>query len=191
LKHDNESAAGGPEEKARRYPHPPLGEPSATMTPQGTALPGNAVESKASVGVVRGLVEAIERAEVERERFAAAAGLRLDELGGAEARVSVAELQRLCALAVELSDDPLLGLHWAGWLTERMFVPVSHLIAHSKSLRQGFELLAQYLPLLCDHVAYRIFEGEDEVVLQRLPLPDESPLFRQFSSEIMVGGFGG
>lgn len=168
---------------------PSAAEHSRTLTPAGAELLPSASACSVSIGVVRGLVEAVERAGVSRSRFLAAASLPSDLLDALEARIPLAQIQQLCELAVSETCDPALGLHWAGWLSERMFVPVSHLIAHSKSLRHGFELLAQFFPLLCDHAAYRVVETDQQVVVQRLNGPGESTCYRRFNAEIMVGGF--
>jgi AraC-like DNA-binding protein len=90
---------------------------------------------------------------------------------------------------MELTRDPALGLHWAERLTERMFVPISHLIAHCSSLRQAFELLAQFFQLLADEAAYRILEHGEQVTLYCLHVEGDSPSSRRFQAEMMMGGF--
>jgi AraC-like DNA-binding protein len=159
------------------------------MTPLGAELAGGERESTISIGVVRGLVEAVEQAGVARADFLRAARLEAAQLDAPEARILRKEVLRLCELAIDLTGDPALGLHWAERLTERMFVPISHLMAHCSSLRQAFELLAQFFRLLGDEVPYRIVERDKTVTVTCLNFEGESLRIQRFNAEMMVGGF--
>ncbi len=164
-------------------------EPSPGMTPPGSEVLADARESTVSFVVVRGLVEAVEQAGVDRSEFLRAAGLDQARLAAPEARMARDELHALCTLAIRLTGDAALGLHWAERLSERTFVPISHLIAHSSSLGQGFELLAQFFQLLSDQPAYQVFESGDAVTFRAVPFAGDSPEVHRFSSEMMVFGF--
>src|SRR4051794_40690755 len=75
-------------------------------------------ESMLSVRVVRGLVEAVEQAGASAVPLLRAARLEPAQLDSEEACLPRAEVYRLCELAVELTRDPALGLHWAEHLCE-------------------------------------------------------------------------
>ena len=164
-------------------------EASGGMSPPGADSSGSPGESGVSVLVVRGLVEAVEQAGVPRAEFLHATQLTFEQLDMPEARLPRSQVYRLCEQAMELTGDAAFGLHWAERLTERMFAPISHLIAHCSSLRQGLELLAQFFRLLSDDAAYRIVEEGDKVTVECLPFPDASATAYRFNAEMMMGGF--
>ncbi len=163
--------------------------PTPELSPRGTERPARIAESTVSVHVVRGLLELVEQAGFPRAEFLREAGMDLDVLDVPVTRVSRAVMARLLSRAMERLDDPALGLHWAEATTERMFVPLSHLIAHSATLRHGLELNAQFFPLLSDHPAYEVFELSDQVVLRCQALEDDPPDIRRLAGEMMVAGF--
>lgn len=146
-------------------------------------------ESTISSRVLFGVVDAVERAGVSRAHLLAATDVDPARFDTPDARVSRAELYRICEAALDLTGDPAFGLHWAQNLGDRVFVPVSHLIAHAASLRDGFELLARFSPLLADESDYVIEEREGAIVLRCLPLEGESDRLERMAKEMMVGGF--
>jgi AraC-like DNA-binding protein len=157
------------------------------MTPAVAGMAGR--ESTVSMVVVRGLLHAVEQAGFSASAFQSATGLDPQRLESHEERLPRSEVYRLCELALDLTGDPALGLHWAARLSERMFVPVSHLITNGSSLRQCFELLAQFVRLLADDAGYRIVERDDEVTLYSKPIDEESAAMQRFVAEMMMGGF--
>jgi AraC-like DNA-binding protein len=163
------------------------GVASPSMTPAWSGVGGR--ESTVSMVVVRGLVQAVEQAGFDPGAFLRTAGLEPIRLQSHEVRVPRSEIYRLCELAIDMTGDPGLGLHWAAKLSERMFVPVSHLITNGSSLRQCFELLAQFVRLLADDAGYQIVEEEQKVTLVSLPIDAESPRMQQFLAEMMLAGF--
>lgn len=168
---------------------PVRSEPSCGMTPRGLDPEISAAESSISAMVVRGLVEAVEQAGVPRADFFRAARLEGGELDAPEARLPRPQVYRCCELAMDLTGDPAFGLHWAERLTERMFAPISHLIAHCASLRQGLELLAQFFRLLSDQAAYRVIEHGELVTVECLRFEAESARAQRFNAEMMILGF--
>ncbi len=159
------------------------------MTPPGPELSLGTPGSTISMSVVRGLLEAVEQAGVRRGDFLRAAGIELEQLDAPEARLLRTDVYRLCEVALDVTGDPALGLHWAARLTDRMFVPISHIISHCSSLRQALELLAQFFRLLSDDAPYRIVEADDKVVLHCLGVDGGSARLSRFVSEMVLGGF--
>ena len=150
---------------------------------------GGSRDSGVSVVVLRGLVEAVEQKGVARSELLGRLDLPPGVLSDPEGRLPWATIYLACEAAVTLTEEPALGLHWADALSERTFVPISHLIAHSSSLRDGFELLSRYFQLLCDQTVHRFLDIDHHLPLQCLPLASESPIVQRFSAEMMVGGF--
>jgi AraC-like DNA-binding protein len=92
-------------------------------------------------------------------------------------------------LALDLTGDPALGLHLAERLTGQAFVPTGHLVAHSPSLRKGFESLRQFQRLIGDDPYFELREHGDEVTVRCLRLSGQSPRLRRFSCEMIVTSF--
>jgi AraC-like DNA-binding protein len=145
-------------------------------------------EATVSIWVVRGLVHTVEQAGVPRDKLFRAAGLDPSQLDSPEARLPRWVVYRLCELATEFTADPALGLHWAESPDGSAFAPLSHLIAHAATLRQAFDALSQFQPLLSDHFGYERFERDNKVTVQCLNLPGESLAIQRFVAEMLVIG---
>jgi AraC-like DNA-binding protein len=148
-----------------------------------------AQEPTVSMHVVRALVGAVERAGVQRQTFLREAGLDSARLDALEQRVARSEVHRLCELVMDMTGDPAIGLHWAERLTAHSFTPVSHLIAHGASLRQGFASLSQFSRLLSDEPSYELREDGDKVAVRCLSSADESPRMQRFLAEMTLASF--
>lgn len=164
-------------------------DPLTGLTPSGSGDVAGYRGSTVSSIVLRGLVDAAEQAGVDRAELLGRVSVDAAVLADPEARVPLSVQHAACELAVELSGDPALGLHWARRLTERTFAPVSHLIAHSPSLREGLEMLARYSRLLSDFTPYQVIVRDDNLILQWLPMVGVSPTMQRFSAEMGLGGF--
>jgi AraC-like DNA-binding protein len=157
---------------------------------QSPAAPGT-LTSTASMLVVRALVEAVGKLGGDSARFLSAAGFHAQQLETADVRVPMREVYRLCDLALDVTGDPALGLHWAELGTA--FTPISHLmtqlIVHSKNIRQAFESLSRFGSLLSDELCYDLVEQRDRVIL-RCRLPSDATLrVRRFTAEMVVTSF--
>jgi AraC-like DNA-binding protein len=168
-----------------------LGHPVVAGVPSGAhpqSGPASAT-STVSMLVVRGLVGAVERAGSERVELLRAAGLDPGQLEPGDGRLPLRDVYRICGAALDLTGDPALGLHWAERWTGTAFVPVSYLIAHSRSLRHAFESLSRYGTLLSDEPGYELLERGSSVTL-RCSTPADEPLrVRRFIAEMVVASF--
>ena len=145
-------------------------------------------EPMVSALVVRGLLEAVERAGLARERLLSAARLDPAQLDLIDARLSRAAVHKLIALALELTNDSALGLHWAERVDEGSFVPLSNVMAHSATLRKAFEALGQLHRMLTDHPSFQLVERQDKATV-RIHLSATSLAVQRFSAEMAVSGF--
>ena len=146
-------------------------------------------ESTVSLGALRSLVELVAQAGAASAELLRAAQLRPEQLHAAGARIQRSKLYELCELAIDLTGDPALGLHWAERVTESTFIPISQLIAHAPTLRQGIAAMAQFARLMSDVKSYELAESEGNVTLRALPLIGASARVQRFLAEMMVAGF--
>jgi AraC-like DNA-binding protein len=135
---------------------------------------------------VQGLLEAVETVGVPRVRLLRAAQLKPEQLEVADFRLPCSEVYRLCELAIDVTEDPALGLHWAEKLSGDTFNPISHMLAHSATLRQAFESLQQFRRLLTDQASYELTESEDSVTVRCLPPTGASLRARRFTAEMLL-----
>lgn len=146
-------------------------------------------DATVSVSVLRGLVEAVERAGHSAAELLRAAQLQREQLDIADARLPLALVYQLCERAIDLTADDALGLHWAERVSEGTFVPISPLLAHSASLRQALEALTRFSGLLSDQTSYRIIEQGDLITIQCMYPSADSVRVQRFASEMLVAGF--
>jgi AraC-like DNA-binding protein len=141
-----------------------------------------------SIDVVHALFDLVEKAGVSRLQLLREAKLAGHELDAADARVTRAVIYWLCERAIELTGDPALGLHWSETISGNTFAPVSPMIAHSATLRQGLESLAKFDRLLTDATGYELIERDERVVLRCSTLVGESSRIQRFVAEMIVAG---
>ncbi|HKP62554.1 MAG TPA: AraC family transcriptional regulator [Polyangiales bacterium] len=137
---------------------------------------------------MRGIAEAVEQAGVPSTRLFAAAHFDAGLLDCAEASVPRSDVYRLCERAMDLTGDPALGLHWGERLCPSTFNPLSHLITHSETLRQGFESLSKFHRLLSDQPSFHLSEQGDQVTVRYFSLASEGAAIQRFASEMLVHG---
>jgi AraC-like DNA-binding protein len=145
-------------------------------------------ESMVSVRVVRGLVEAVEQAGVSSAPLLRAARLEPKPSQSEDGVMPRAEIYRLCELALDLTQDPALGLHWCEHLCESTFNPISHLISHSGTLRQGLQSLLQFHRLLSHAPSIQLTERDNRVTLSSASLTGESLRVQRLAAEMLVYG---
>jgi AraC-like DNA-binding protein len=143
-----------------------------------------------SVRVLQRLIDAIEQAGVPRAEILRVLGTDAIPLDDPDARISSRESERMCELALDLTGDPALALHWAAGLTERTFAPVSHVLAYAGSLRKSLALLSEYGGLFCDRAFYELSESRDLATLRLFPgWTFGSVRMARFAAEMAAGGF--
>jgi len=147
-----------------------------------------APQSTVSIRVVQGLADVLAVSGIDRQTFLNAARISSALLADEDARISRLEMFRLCEVALDLTGDSALGLHWGERFTESTFTPLSHLIAHSTNLRAGLQTLFAYQQVLTDETRYELVEEGDEVTLRLSALPERSLRLRTFVIEMEAIG---
>lgn len=146
-------------------------------------------EPTVSVRVLAGLVRALERGGATRDALQQGTSIDLGNIDG-DGRVARSEIARLCEVALTVTDDPALGLHCAERISPVAFGPLSHMIAHSATLKHALEALGQFHRLLNDEPSFKLIELDGRILLEKMPRAGEPPRMQRFFAEIsMVGLF--
>jgi AraC-like DNA-binding protein len=145
-------------------------------------------ETAVSINVLRALARAVEEAGVPRASLLRAAQLEPAQLEVVDAHLPRGTIYRLCELAVALTGDPALGLHWGERLDSSSFPPISQLIAHTATLRDAFDALSRFRPLLSEQLGYQLQERGGKVTVRCLSLAGEGIATQRLVSEMIVTG---
>lgn len=145
-------------------------------------------DSTVSIRVVRGLLDAIAAAGVERFALLAHAGLDRTWLSNDDARVSRTQVFQMCELALDLTGDPAFGLHWGEHTSDSTFTPLSHLIAHSANFGAGLQTLFDYHRLIADEAACELVQEGEHMTLRLGALRSLPARVRTFVVEMEAVG---
>ncbi|MET0343809.1 MAG: AraC family transcriptional regulator [Polyangiales bacterium] len=144
--------------------------------------------STISTAVVRALVDAVEEHGVARAAFLEAAGIDASQVESIDARISGVEAYALCELAVEQTGDPAFALRWADVLYGRALGPLTQLVTHAPTLRDGLASYARFSSLISDYTMLELVEDNDTATLRCRWLPS-APRMRRFVAEIIMAFF--
>lgn len=148
----------------------------------------NTRESTVSIRLLRGLLAAAARCGVPRAHVLHWLQLSPAQLACADARIARAEWYQLCERLMDMAADPALGFHWGKKLGGSAFNPIATLIAHSASLRDGFEALCRFTPLLDDRAGFELSEVDDRVTVRFRAFAGVSARMQRFCSEVTALG---
>jgi len=141
-----------------------------------------------SIQMVRFFAEVVERVGVSRDQLLTSAGLDPEILADHDARLSLADYDRVVRAALALSRDEALGLH----LLERSRFGTSHLLGHLAShvttLRQAIETATRYQGILSDQPKSTLCEQDDIASVRYAFPPVDAPMVR-FAAELAMSGF--
>jgi AraC-like DNA-binding protein len=139
--------------------------------------------------VVNELVMAVERAGVDRDEFRRRAAEIMPEwLEADEFRLPRSEAFALCGVALDVTQDPALGLHWGEWLEANSFNLLPHLLAHAATLRQALEALLRFGTLATDQLGLELVERDDEAEIRRIDTGDQPLAVRRLCGELTALG---
>jgi AraC-like DNA-binding protein len=111
-----------------------------------------------SMQIVQGIVAAVERTGVPRQKYLRAAELEEGSLQDPERRLDREDVFWLTELALDVTADPAFGLHWSEGLSQHSFALLSNLLAHASNLRNAFETLFRFGELLNDDMQLELVE---------------------------------
>ncbi|MET0340135.1 MAG: AraC family transcriptional regulator [Polyangiales bacterium] len=142
-----------------------------------------------SLALMRGLLCAADQRGVAPAAVLEGAGVHPEELELPDARISRAGFERACAVAIQLTGDDALGLHWAERSLYGSFGPISVGLAHAASLRKAFQILVRFERFFTNTASHQLIEAPHETSL-RLPCRGGSPLaVRRLWSELNTAWF--
>ncbi len=141
-----------------------------------------------SMQVVQGIVTAVERMGVPREKYIRAAELDEVSLRNPELRVDRENVFRLTELALDVTEDPAFGLHWCEGLSQHSFALLSNLLAHASDLRSAFETLLRFGQLLNDNMEIELVERDGAATLRCDGPMGHSLRYERIAAEMVMLG---
>jgi AraC-like DNA-binding protein len=142
-----------------------------------------------SIVFIRLLTEAVQAAGVDRESWFSAARFDARRLDDSNERVELEEYDRLQTVAVELSGDPALGLHLGEASNSAAFDVIGHLVAHTSTLRHGFDTIMRFSAILDDDgMNWTLEERSDSALISRT-FPTLTPVGDRLRAEFAISGF--
>jgi AraC-like DNA-binding protein len=144
-------------------------------------------ESTLSAGLLRELVDAVERAGVSRHAFVRAA--QLEALAAGDSRVPLSAALRALELAIELSGDTALGLHWCEQQLANSHEVIWYLLVHAQDLRTAFRTLFEYSRLMTDELRITLTEQGDDIIVRSVAPRGVSPAVEMVVAELVIVGF--
>lgn len=130
---------------------------------------------RVSTHMVRALVSAVECAGGSREHLLARSAIASEQLDGPDAWLSVCDYMRILETAVEVSEDPALGLHFGERATSGVFQLLAHLVEHAATLGEALEMIVRYTALLAQGFEPEVILEAEHALLRFPWLCGDSP----------------
>ena len=141
-----------------------------------------------SMRVVRTLAGALAEGGVSQATFLRAARLEPGCLQDAEARVPRRKFTELVGLALELAEDPALGIHSMERVPGEAMNPIAGLVAHADSWGSAFRCIEEFRRLRGDSPTYRIHASGTQLLLRCDDFETEALHVRRFMAEATLTG---
>lgn len=141
-----------------------------------------------SIRYVHAIVGGVEGAGVPRAHFLRAADFGPERLELAEGRVSYAEFSDLCELALDLTEDPALGLHAIELACAMQFNVVAHMVSHAPSLRHAIDTRIELHRLTDDDCVLQLNEDADSATVLCRQLGNVPSRVRRLFAELHMAG---
>jgi AraC-like DNA-binding protein len=138
-----------------------------------------------SIWLVRMLAGALADQGVDRAHFLRRAGIAPDLLADGEARLSIADYTRALDAALELSSDPVFGLHVGERLNPQMFDVLGHMAHHATTLRESIQTIVDYSQLAAEGYGPELREHGSTASLRFPALTGDWPVVR-FTAEFAL-----
>lgn len=143
--------------------------------------------TRASTIFVRALLEAAEVAGIRADLLMRDAGISPAQIVTPYAWVEIGVLDRGIGVAVELSQDPALGLHWNERSMLMKFDVLAMAIAYAPTLREALRSLQRFQTILVEHPEVDVEERADAVYLRCAPLAT-TELALRVRTELAISG---
>ena len=138
--------------------------------------------------MVRALAGVIERRGASRERFLTRAGIDASAVEDAGARLSIGAYLRVLDAALEVSNDPALGLHMGEHASPVMFDVIGHLCAQAATMRESIQAASRYARLAAEGHDPQLVETDETATCQFPSLRGNLAAVR-FTAEFALSGF--
>ena len=106
---------------------------------------------------VRAFGRALDAAGCDGSGLLAQAGFDLSHLGGPDARCPLTKTGKLWQVALEATGDEAFGVKLASYFTHTAFHALGYGLSASSTLKEAFERVQQYAPVVSDAVGYRFY----------------------------------
>jgi AraC-like DNA-binding protein len=140
-----------------------------------------------SVVVVRALLEAAERADVDAGALLSSAHFDRARLEQADGRIPQAEYDALVERALDVTGDPALGLRMGGLTRSLESSLGAQVVLQARSMRESLKLASQFHRLQTDILPFTVEEGARTTVVKVTGITG-SLRCRQFGAEVAVAG---
>jgi AraC-like DNA-binding protein len=133
--------------------------------------------SDVSIRVVRSLIQALEERGAATGPLLSALGIDVQALESPELRLPGVSWCPAIEAALEATDDPAFGLHWAERVTD--------LLSHTATLGDA---ISHFRWLLSDSFRFSVSEQDGHVYVELPERPGDTPRVRRFVAELIVAG---
>jgi len=113
---------------------------------------------------LKALLAACEKMGIEASTLFEAASVSASALDDPSARLSLEEAARMWAVALQLTEEPLIGLQAAQALPPGAYRVLDYLVANSPTVRAAYHRVSDYSRIIDSACSIEISEGPDEVV---------------------------
>lgn len=145
------------------------------------------LDVQVSIWLVRAIVSAVEGAGVCRDQFLAQARLDATCVEHRQSRLSVEDYVRVLETALDMSQDPALGLHLGEHANAGMYDVVAHLAQHAATLGEGIDMIVRYSGILASGFEPQLVTHGERVALRLPYLRGQSGAVR-FTAEFAMTG---
>jgi AraC-like DNA-binding protein len=131
----------------------------------------------AHMPIIREIIYGAVRRGVRLKGLLESSGLNQSQLQNSELHVPFVQAQNVWKYAVNLSEDPLLGLHIGEDTTPSIVGLTGYLMQTSPDLKTAFQQVCSFNQLFTDMFFYQLKESKAEIVLEYKPAARWSTLY--------------
>lgn len=135
-----------------------------------------------SMPMIRTLLSSLMQQGIDADRFLAALGLTHQIVDGTENRIDISVYDRAQEIAVEMLDDPALGLHMGEQTNPSSLGVLGHMLMTAATIGDALKLFFKYHSLISDSEPSSIqVEGEHAILTYNFPR--STPLCNRIRAE--------